>query len=101
MNNKFACPKCGSKQHLKHLFFMSNTSIWHCHKCDILIKPEKMSLISNYIGFFAAVVPTYYCMFVLKFCISTVMMIGLLFGLLTYILSLIYYYMRIKLEEVY
>ena len=100
-HNFFTCLNCGTKQYLRHLLFMSNASTWHCHKCNILLKPEKMSLASTYIGFFAVVIPTYYCMFILKYRIGIVMAIGLLFGILAYLLSLVYYYVRIRLEEVH
>ncbi len=100
MKNNFSCPNCHSKQKLKYLYFMSNSSVWHCHKCNSVLKPEKMSTHTVQIGFLSVVIPSFYCMIVLKYKLFKTLFIGLMFGILAYVLVLFYYYYTVKLEEV-
>jgi transposase-like protein len=100
MKNNFSCPNCHSQQKLKHIYFMSNNSVWHCHKCNSVLKPEIMSTYTVQIGFLSVVIPSYYCMLVLKYKLFKTLFIGLMFGVLAYVLILFYYYYTVKLEEV-
>jgi transposase-like protein len=100
MKNNFSCPNCHSKQKLKHLYFMSNSSVWHCHKCNSVLKPNKMSSFTIQIGFLSVVIPGYYCMIVLKYNLFKTLFIGLLFGGFAYSLGLLYYYFNVELEEI-
>lgn len=100
MKTTFKCPNCKNKQHLKNLFLMNRDSSWRCHKCNTLIKPKNLSSNSNIIGFLSVVFPSYFSIFILKYKLLPSLLVGLLFGLLTYILSLVYFYKNCQLEEI-
>ena len=100
MKNSYSCPRCHSKQKIKHLFLMSNNTTWHCDNCNTLLKPEKMTNLTFIGGFLSTVIPACYSIIFLKNKLSKSLFIGLICGLIGYLIIILYYYFNIKLEEV-
>lgn len=100
MSKNFTCPKCKTRQQLKQLFFLTNTSVWRCTKCNTRIKPKKVSLLPVIVVPLLVSISGYYCMFVLDYNFWEIMAVGASFGILTFILSVVLYYSRVELEEV-
>lgn len=104
MKNNFSCPNCQSKQRIKHLFFFTNSTTWHCHQCNTVLKPKKLSSYAIFLISFLpgvlVIVPSFYTIYILKYKLIKALLVGLLFGILAYILAILYYYFNVKLEEV-
>src|SRR5690606_18217516 len=97
--NNFTCPRCNTKQKVKHLYWMSMHSSWRCHKCNAVLKPKNITGMSNYVGIFVVVIPAYILLFFFKSSFLKTIVIVSILGLLFYIFSLFYFYITIVLEE--
>lgn len=78
---------------------MSNSSQWHCGNCDTLIMPKKLTNRTFAFGFLAVIVPSYFCIFHLKYTLIPSLLIGFAFGILAYCISLIYFYYNTEFEK--
>jgi len=99
MKKTFTCPVCGEKQPTKKIFFLSNLSKWECKNCKSIIKPKSLSNKAWIFGFLSFVLPAYYSIFILKKELLESMSLGLLFGIIAYLISLVYFYKTIEFEE--
>lgn len=99
MSKHFSCSHCGGGQKKKRLFALSNISRWRCPHCNTLLKPKPMSPYAAIVGFLAAGVPAYYLLFIRHLSFWVGMGVGALCGVLCYLLSLVYFYYTVKLEE--
>lgn len=100
MKNSFTCPHCLHKQPIKKLFFMSNLSEWRCQSCNTLLKPKKLTNKALIFGFLSVIIPAYFCIFYLEYTLMPSLLVGLIFGIIAYIISLIYFYYNTEFEEI-
>lgn len=96
----FSCSNCKKKQPFKRIYLMSKISTWRCYNCDVLLKPQNLTGASNTLGFISYVVPGYLGLYYFKIGFLNSMLVGLVCGIVFYILSLFYYYKRTILKEV-
>lgn len=99
MKKPYTCPTCGKKQPIKKIFFLSNLSKWECQNCKSIIKPKNLSNKAWIFGFLSFVLPAYYSIFILKKELLASMSLGLLFGVIVYLISLVYFYKITEFEE--
>jgi len=78
---------------------MSKVSTWRCEKCNTLIGPKGLTNTSNIIGFIAVVIPSYFSIYILRNKLLPSLLIGLSFGILTYLIYVLNFYLTVKFEE--
>lgn len=98
--NNFSCPKCKTKQSLKHLYLMSKYSTWECDSCTVVLKPKDITGMSNYISMYTTIFFGYILLFVFKVHFLKTMLLLVLLGCFIYLGSLVYFYKTTYLEEV-
>ena len=97
--NKFSCPNCNNKLQLKNIWFLSNKTVIICNNCNSNLMPVKMSEYYFIISFLTTALPGF---FFAKYYHSLFrgLLIGFFFGLITYLISIIYTYFTVRFEKI-
>jgi DNA-directed RNA polymerase subunit RPC12/RpoP len=95
----FVCAKCGMKLPVKRLFSLNNFSKIECPHCGTINSPDIVGP-WTFVTAFLAVVASAKTSLIIKDNILIALSIGLLFGVIAYLLIALYIYKTIKFHKV-
>ncbi|CAM4277612.1 DUF983 domain-containing protein [Aquirufa beregesia] len=98
MKSKFNCPHCQKPQNLKYLLYIHKVIKWECPNCNKEITPKKLSAVASILIGISFYITCYVPLIIFKWNITNSILLGVISGLFTYFMTLVFYYFTKEIE---